>query len=920
MYRYRRSSPVLPDPDTLPFPARAIVACDDCHLRKGCTRPVPGVGPIPSRVMIVGQNPGRNEDLEGKPFIGAAGQQLDSLLFRSGVSRDDIYITNVVHCLTPNNRELQLSEIKACSRWVNLETQLVDPDIIVAMGGPAIRHFLDTSETVEHLHGHPVRVNVSGRERIILPTYHPAAALHQTDLLRLLNEDFQVLRGIVRGDDPERYIVQDEYPHPVYCVADTPKKLRALWDEINAAGEFAVDVETVDFGRRIWSVQISTAPGTAWFIPVSPEEGVHPFDLSHLNATAIVHYYLNDINYLRLPDRFLDTMVMAYLLNLPQGLKQLAYRMCGIHMVNYNEVVRPGQRKLSLDYLHQAARRTWGDPPAISETKWDNRQGRIVTRMKRPWHISRKINNLLAQAADSDEVDLLDKWQQIDAAERAEVERVLGPMPESSLADIPLDRAVEYACRDADATMRVSRVLMERIREMGLEFVLHMDLDILPMVNDMMRRGMPVNVDHFRQLSADFGSRMEAKAAELASLVGHSFNPNSSDQVAAVVYGELGFVPGKRTPSGEVSTDDEELKKCKGPDGKVSPVSRGIIQYRQLSKLKGTYADNIIRSSHPDETGQPCLHTKLNTTRVATGRLSSSKLENGEGANLQNIPTRSKEGKQIKSGFVAHPGWVLAEGDYSQIEMVTLTHLSGCRRLTELFLRNGDPHTEMARTIFGVPLEMAKQSKYRYPMKRVNFGIAYKIGARGLADQLLEYAADLEMAGEPVDIELWDEATCQKFLDEWYHLNPEVREFQDEQGAKARRLGYVSDMFGRIRYIPEVTSPIESVREAGLRQAANMPVTASAQGIIKLAMGELWRQLPYSEWAGKLHFLMQIHDSLVMEIVDDPAVVKGALRWVRSIMTGVVKLRVPVKADYKVGPTWGSLAGINLDEEEKAAG
>ncbi len=913
MYRRYRSPVVLPDPELLPFPSNIIVQCRECHLRSGCTRPVPGVGPRPAMIMLVGQNPGKNEDLEGTPFVGQAGQQLNSLLFMAGVPRDDIYITNLVKCLTPLNRELSQTEINACSKWVKLEVDLVDPDIIVAMGAPAMYHFLGSrSQTVEHLHGRPQTIKIGKRERILLPTYHPAAALHQTDLLKSLNEDFQVLRGILRGRDPSDYIVRDEYPNPEYIVADSKRKLDQLWDEVRSTGEFAADVETVDFGRRIWSVQISAVPGKAWFIPVARSEGYRPFDLSFLDAVGIVHYYLNDVNYLSLPERFADTMVMAYLLNLPQGLKELAYRLCGVAMTTYKEMVRPGQRRLSLEFLNRAVKMEWGPPPEITETKWDNRKGGIVTRTKRPWHISRKISSILAKAADDDEYDILDRWEDIDVRERAEVEAKLGRMPESTLADIPFDRAVEYACRDAQVTLRVYHRLAGMIKDMGLDFVLHMDLDILPMVNSMMQNGMPTDVPYFKKLSQDYDVRMRVKALELGGLVGHAFNPGSSDQVAAVMYGELGFKPTGFTPGGEISTDDSELKKCKGPDGKVSPVAKGIIQYRQLAKLKGTYADNMVRSSHPDETGLTCMHTKINTTRVATGRLSSSKTDNGEGANLQNIPSRNREGKAIKKGFIAGPGWKLVEGDYSQIEMVTLAHLSGCRRLIELFLRGGDPHTEMAMHIFGVPRDVAKQSKYRYPMKRVNFGVAYLIGARGLANQIQEYISDLEMEGTPVDIEAWDEATCQKFLDEWYRLNPEVKIFQEDQGAKARRLGYVSDMFGRIRYIPEVTSPIQAIKEAGLRQAANMPVTSSAQGIIKLAMGQLWRELPHQEWANDLKFIMQIHDSLVVRVRDDQRYLYPAIRWLRQVMTGVVSLRVPLKADFKVGDNWAEMEEAKL--------
>jgi DNA polymerase-1 len=603
-------------------------------------------------------------------------------------------------------------------------------------------------------------------------------------------------------------------------------------------------------------------------------------------------------------------MTLAYLVGAAQGLKELASRLCGVRMITYREMVRPGQRSLSLAYLNTAASRTWSDPPPVFETKWDNKKGIVLTRLKKPWHISRKIAGILAAMVDNAEDDPYKRWNDITVVERAEVEVTLGPMPEASLADIKLSDAVQYSVRDADVTLRVKHELSRMISDLGLDFVLHMDLDILPLVDEMMANGMAVDVEHYRRLSADYAKRMRLKAAELAKMVGHPFNPNSSDQVATVVYKELGFKPTGFTPSKEISTDDSELKKT------GHPIAKGIIQYRGLSKLKGTYADNMVRSSHPDAYGVPRMHTVIKTTRVATGRLSSSKDENGEGANLQNIPTRNKESKAIKNGFIAPPGYVLAEADYGQVEMCTQADLAVCKGLIELFMRGGDPHTETAARLFDVPLDEAAKDKYRYPCKRAGFGIIYLIGAEGLHSQIVEYIADLEMDGQPVEIEAWDVETCQKFIDDYYKLYPEIRDYQLERAAEARRKGYVRDLFGRIRYIPEVTCPIEAIRSAGFRMAANFPVTATATGIIKLAMSEIWRGLPNTEWYGHAFPQMQIHDSLLDQVAEDESILKPYLLWKKRIMTGVVRLKVPLKVDFKVGKRWGEIKKYELEESK----
>ena len=164
-----------------------------------------------------------------------------------------------------------------------------------------------------------------------------------------------------------------------------------------------------------------------------------------------------------------------------------------------------------------------------------------------------------------------------------------------------------------------------------------------------------------------------------------------------------------------------------------------------------------------------------------------------------------------------------------------------------------------------------------------------------------------------MEIDPWDEEECARFIEEYYRLYPEIRKYQHRQLIHARRHGYVQDMFGRIRHIPEVLCPIQSIQEAGARMAANMPVTGSAQGILKGAMVELWEGLPRTEWDGKVRWVIQVHDSIVLEIVEDEAVYKPFLKWMRDIMCGVVRLRVPIEVDFKLGKRWGSLAKVKSE-------
>lgn len=897
--RYQRPPRPLPDPSTIPFPGNLVRGCTACGLHKRCRAPVPGYGNLEAEVFLAGQSPGVNEGLEGRPFVGLSGQYVDSLLYQCGISRESVFIDNVVHCLTPGNRVPNSGEISACSHWLDKSVEVVNPRIVVAMGVIAIRHFLGPNAgTVEHLHGKPVEVD----GRIILPAYHPAAALRDTARLRQCQEDFNVLRGLVKGRHWSYYHAVGEYPTPDYKVADTPRLLSQMRDEIMDSGEFAVDTELSR--GELWSVQISAILGTGWFIPIKDQKKYNL--LPYGESLCVVHNYLFDVHYLDIrEDNFVDSMVMAYLVGAPQGLKELAWRLCGVAMKTYRETVRAGQDVLSLEYLLNAGKQEWPDPPPIVETRWDNKLGGIAAKSRKPWHISRKVNKALSDYAFSPEtIDLWDRWTNIPEEERSVVESVLGPMPESSLADIPRDEAVSYSIKDADTTLRVYHKLRDMIQELELDMVLQIDTDILPMVHCMMQTGMPVDLDHLRTISVDFDERMRYKAAELAALAGHTFNPNSSPQVAQVVYGELGFVPESFTPTGLISTDDRGLKKT------GHPIAKGVIQYRGIQKLKSTYADSLIDKAVLDSAGVPRVHTTIKTTRTETGRASSAD------PNLQNIPTRNKDGKLIKTAFCAPDGWLLAELDYGQIEMCVQAHAAKCGSLIDLFRRGDDPHTVTASKIFGVSYEDAKQSRYRYPTKRANFGLIYGIGAPGLSEQIHEYISDLEMAGEPVDIEPWDVRKCEDFITEWYRLYPEVRDYQMEMASMARRYGYVRDMFGRIRYVPEVACPIRHIQEAGLRQGANMGIQSGAAEIIKKAMGTLWQQWPSRQFREFLKWLMTVHDSLIVEILDDTDALHSELLWVKRTMEDAVSLLVPVRVDVEVGMRWGALKEFSFEEDK----
>lgn len=620
------------------FPFDQIKLCQSCDLCKSCSGPVPGVGPVPARVMLLGEAPGEEEDKVGEPFVGRSGRFLKYLLSSIGWSREQCYITNVIKCRPPNNAGPTAGQVSACAHWLDIELGLVKPEILVLLGGTAIKRVLGPlAGTVEHLHGSPIIQSVDGHRRVLLPGYHPAAALYDTAQLRLVYDDFHVLQGLLAGDDPEQYIVKDDFPNPDYVEIADGRHLDWLHGLLQAAARtdsvVAADVETVN--NRLWSVQVCATPGTAYFVGPELSPRFHfPDDLR-----VVFHNYLYDYQFIR-ASRFLDTMVMAYQLGLPQGLKELASRLRGMEMQSYDDLVSGAGRGNAVDYLSSVAARDWPKPEPVTEFKWDNKAGKVIDRVRKPQPILQKAKRILADCSANPGTDPVKRWKDIDQSERAVAESVLGPMPESTIADIPRPKAVWYACRDSDATQRVYRAMLPKVREYGLEFILGVDLAVLPVVQEMMDVGIALDVNHLRGLSAEYAGRMAEVAADLALKAGHAFNPGSSPQVAAVVYKELGFAPTRFTGGGAVSTDDRELKKIN------HPIVKDILEYRRIAKNKDAFADALLERAKPHGSHYR-IHTTLKATRTETGRLSSAD------PNLQAMPVRYEEGKRIRRGFVA---------------------------------------------------------------------------------------------------------------------------------------------------------------------------------------------------------------------------------------------------------------------------
>ncbi len=441
-----------------------------------------------------------------------------------------------------------------------------------------------------------------------------------------------------------------------------------------------------------------------------------------------------------------------------------------------------------------------------------------------------------------------------------------------SMSQVEVSQAADYACADADITGQLSELLSVELRRQGLwQLFSQVEIPLVTVLVTMERNGVSLDKELLRLMSYHLGEQMIKLEAETYNSVGHRFNINSPQQLSSVLFQELGLPSARKTKSG-YSTEASVLEELRG----AHPIIEFILDYRQLAKLKSTYIDALPSLINP-KTGR--VHTSFNQTRTATGRLSSSE------PNLQNIPVRGELGKQVRQAFVAPTGSYLLAGDYSQIDLRALAHLSQDENLLSAFRQDEDIHAATAAQLFGVEVSGVTPDMRRLA-KTVNFGVIY-----GMSDYGLEQATELSR----------EEAT--QFIASYFGKYPGVTQYLESTKKQVREVGYVQTVLGRRRFIPEIDSPNRQVREAAERMAINMPVQGTSADIIKVAMINLDREMQKQQLKSKL--LLQVHDELILEVPEDE--LEEMRQLVPQIMSTALELSVPLKVDVKTGSNWGEM-------------
>lgn len=453
------------------------------------------------------------------------------------------------------------------------------------------------------------------------------------------------------------------------------------------------------------------------------------------------------------------------------------------------------------------------------------------------------------------------------------IEQLIGPKGklQKNMRDLSPAEVYVYACEDADITLRLKNVLEPQLKEAEVEELFYqIEMPLVPVLAKMEMNGVHIDTQSLKETSEIFTLRMHDLEQNIHRLAGKAFNISSPKQVGDILFGEMKIIEKpKKTKTGQYVTSEEVLQQLRGKH----PIVADILDYRALKKLLGTYVDALPKLINP-RTGH--IHTSFNQTVTATGRLSSSD------PNLQNIPVRGEDGKEIRKCFIPEEGCEFFSADYSQIELRVMAHLSQDPNMMEAFREGYDIHAATAAKIYEKPVEEVTRDE-RNKAKRANFGIIYGITIFGLADRL--------------NI---DRAEAKRLIDGYFEMFPRVRQYMEECKEAARKHGYVETFFHRRRYLPDINSNNATVRGFAERNAINAPIQGSAADIIKVAMVRIDQRFQREQIRSKM--ILQVHDELNFSVL--PAEREQVQRIVMEEMQAAYPLSVPLVADGGWGQNW----------------
>ncbi len=818
--------------------------CADCGLEKQCSGPVQGDGPAHADIMIVGEAPGADEDRAGTPFVGKVGELLDTMLRAAGLDRRDLYITHACKCRPPGNRTPDPKEIKACIGWLYDEISDVNPELIVTVGNTALKAVAGKSG-ITKARGIGLRVNVDGTDRDVLPTFHPAAVLRGREEYRsYIERDLKKAAAIVNGE-----AVEDRVS---YTLIRTKANAARLVDELYDADRWTYDLETTGLDPRADDAAIlccgfCTEPKTAYVVPFAHPECP----------------WYGDRGFMR---DFFEQVMQSPAIKIAHNAKfDIGY----IEHVAGAQIADPIDDTMLMHYLIDEMRGTHG----LKKLAWD-----FIT----------------MGGYDRD----LDAWF---------VQHGMKAKTSRQFAKVPLETLYKYCAADADATMRLHEVFTEKLSDVQRGLLDGLILPAMRVVVKMESRGMAVDRSYMDDLDKQIPERMreletvmrgryrpEVEAVELklseieftkrkaklknpdkATPKRFEFKWSSNAHLKMLLYDvlDLPYDSWAKTKTGP-SVDVEAMYYIldRRPDMELID---DLLDWRKLKTLHGTFIRGLIEKISPAD-GR--VHGQFNLHGTETGRLSSSN------PNMQNIPRT----KLIKNQFMSPLGWSIIQVDFSQVELRVAAMLSKDRTMTGFFHQGGDLHVETASRVYNVSSDKVTKEQ-RSLAKGVGFGILYGRGAPAIS----------AATGVP-------EHEAEQFIKDYFNLYSGVNRWIKSMHKQAKRDGFVSTPFGRMRRLPGAMSDDKKVWLYAERQAANTPIQSTASDLTLMSLIELDAALDERDAV----IVSTVHDSIILYARD--GCIDDTARTCKRIMEHLSGLpdeltTVPIIADVEVGKRWGEL-------------
>lgn len=893
-----------------------------------------GYGPTSSPIMFVGEAPGRVESETGIPFTGPSGDLQRFYLRMFGLDPEQFYYTNVCKDYIDGNPDPTYEQILEWTPLLLSEIEEIRPSLVVAVGRFAADFFLPGCGALDLIHGvchRPTQSEIPSHIRdhaLVIPIFHPAGGLYNYERKSFLRYDYEQVSNTytnllnnkythIREDnhkgketyyDVSGHELESILANPYY----TPLFLKSLLDidddSIFPTGVVGIDTEGIPGAE--WSIQVSLLPGSGYLLRCSqpdfdygiqalskylhthkPTIALHDASTPKCACYDVVMCRRLGLELQGLP--WFNTMYNAFLPRLePQSLKTMSDRWFNAEMEDYTSLVGGLARDKQLSYLQLIAEMDLPRPEPIYSKENDG----IISR-RQPQSLSstalKIISDVLSgKITSKGPTDPYDRYKSIDNPEQIElVESLLGPIPEPSLADLPLDKASYYACRDSDMTLRhairFAKTNPPRIAELQREGMI-----ILPYIERMQANGMPVSRDYFKSLHSEMESIVDTigRRISLRYWDGEPFNPNSSDQVASLCR-RRGIAKSKSTPSGKFSTSQDAIEQYAYKDEAIWDV----FEWRRAAHNRDVYCNDVlarIPKTHKEDLYT--IHSNINMCKVHTRRPASTN------PNILAIPARTEVGKKVRHGYKAPPGKLWCSFDLSGVEMRCTAHVSGDPTLCKVFLDHIHPHKFTAMNQFGLSSISEVTDTQKAVGKENNFLINYGGGYKKLYEKLRK-------AG----ITAFDLDRCKKFVDNWYATYPKVGEYKEKVIRECKEIEIVYDYWGMARYLPGINEKDDEIKSKEGREAVSHKIQGLAQGMIRNSMAYAFPILDDLVLAGELcqdYFRLLLHDELIFLVdIGQEEILTIIVMDALTEHHGVEGFIIPVEAEAHYGYDWGEL-------------